>query len=144
MNFRHLLWAASLVLPFGGELLADAPSLENGLYEVRFRLELPHLETFATDREATICIDGRDEPPVPLLSQKDIFSGCRIDDVRRNEAGFGYDILCPGRGAARATAAYATEPGGFRSRIAIVQGAKNMTMTEVQHGRRVGDCGRER
>jgi len=28
----------------------------------------------------------------------------------------------------------------FTGRIAMVMGAKNMTMTEVQHARRVGGC----
>ena len=28
----------------------------------------------------------------------------------------------------------------FTGRIAMVMGAKNMTMTEVQHARRVGEC----
>jgi hypothetical protein len=28
----------------------------------------------------------------------------------------------------------------FTGRIAMVMGAKNMTMTEVQHGRRIGEC----
>jgi hypothetical protein len=31
-------------------------------------------------------------------------------------------------------------PGAFEGRIAMVMGGKNMTMTEVQSGRRVGGC----
>jgi hypothetical protein len=32
-------------------------------------------------------------------------------------------------------------PDKFSGNVAMVMGAKNMTMTEVQRARRVGDCG---
>jgi hypothetical protein len=51
-----------------------------------------------------------------------------------------FDILCDGRGAARARAVYTLMPRGFEGRIAMVMGGKNMTMTEVQAGHRVGSC----
>ena len=47
------------------------------------------------------------------------------------------DIMCEGRGAARAHAFYAVRPDGFSGRIAMVLGAKNMTMRELQVGHRV-------
>ncbi len=144
MNVRRTAWAMLVTISLGTPALAGDLQLEDGLYEVRFRLELPHLETHAVDRTATICIDQsepkRHRPPVPLLSQNDIFADCEFENVRKIEEGFSYDIACTGRGAARATATYTTAPDRFKSRIAIIQGAKNMTMTEVQHGRRVGNC----
>ena len=52
----------------------------------------------------------------------------------------GYAIACPGRDTMRASAAYRLTPDGFRGRVAMIMGAKNMTMTEVQAGRRLGTC----
>lgn len=118
--------------------------LENGLYEVHFRLELPHLETYAIDQKATICVDqGKLDwqgLPLPLLSQNDIFAGCQIEKFQRDEAGFSYEISCAGRGAATAKASYALSSAAFIGRISIMQGAKNMTMTEIQRGRHLGRC----
>jgi hypothetical protein len=51
-----------------------------------------------------------------------------------------YDIVCPGRGAAKGHASYVVSDGTFAGRVAMVLGAKNMTMTEVQQGRRIGNC----
>ena len=135
-----------ITLALASDLLAAEVPIRDGLYEVHFRLELPHLETHAVDQETTICLDQNEPrrrgPPLPLLSQNDIFSGCRIENPRRNEAGFSYDIACEGRGRARATAVYRFSADAFSGRISITQGAKNMTMTEVQRGRRLGPCQR--
>ena len=35
---------------------------------------------------------------------------------------------------------YKLSSNAFTGRIAMVMGAKNMTMTEVQHARRIGEC----
>jgi hypothetical protein len=35
---------------------------------------------------------------------------------------------------------YELSTNAFTGRIAMVMGAKNMTMTEVQHARRIGEC----
>jgi hypothetical protein len=35
---------------------------------------------------------------------------------------------------------YELSSNAFTGRIAMVMGAKNMTMTEVQHARRIGEC----
>ena len=51
-----------------------------------------------------------------------------------------YDIVCRERGAARGHAVYELSSNAFTGRIAMVMGAKNMTMTEVQRARRIGEC----
>ncbi|HSA80343.1 MAG TPA: DUF3617 family protein, partial [Geminicoccaceae bacterium] len=65
---------------------------------------------------------------------------CPARNVRREGATLSFDILCDGRGAAKAHAVYTLKPGAFAGRIAMVMGGKNMTMTEVQAGRRIGSC----
>jgi hypothetical protein len=122
---------------------ADQLSLRNGAYEVTARLELPHLERWAVDRTTTICVRSaasEGEIPVPVLSTNNPFAECSTANLMMDGATLQYDIICPGRGAARAHAIYTLAPGRFAGRIAMVMGAKNMTMIEVQHARRLGDC----
>ncbi len=139
MSHRLAAWAFLIALsPFGG-LSADEAKLRSGLYLINFRLELPHLENYADDQTTVICV-GQDVLPVPLLSQRDLFVGCRVENVQQHSERLKYNIVCDGRGAARATASYVLAPGEFGGRITIIQGAKNMTMTEVQKGRRIGSC----
>ncbi|MEM8952229.1 MAG: DUF3617 family protein [Pseudomonadota bacterium] len=144
MNDRRVALAFLIAASLSGAANAEDLRLEDGLYEVIYRLELPHLEPHAVDRTATICIDQDNRelhlPPIPLLSQNDVFADCQIENAAEETDGFSYDIACTGRGAARATATYAIDADRFKSRITITQGAKNMTMTEVQRGRRLGRC----
>lgn len=143
-----LVQAARTLLALGlltGGVQADQDEglLREGSYEVSFRLELPHLERWAIDRTATLCLpmaetDGL--PPLPVLSGNNPLAACPADNVRRDGADLTFDIACAGRDAARARAAYRLTPLGFEGRIRMVMGAKNMTMTEVQAGRRVGSC----
>ena len=122
---------------------AEPPSLPSGSYEIVTRLELPHVERWAIDRTTTICLPGSSGSgriPVPVLSTNNPFQKCSAANVTTDEAILQYDIVCPGRGAARAHAIYALAADTFSGRVMMVMGAKNMTMTEVQHARRVGDC----
>ena len=64
----------------------------------------------------------------------------RGQDVHQDESSLTFDIVCAGRDAAKAKATYTFAPGGFHARIAMTMGAKNMTTTEVQTGRRIGSC----
>jgi len=121
----------------------EATLLQDGSYEVRFRLELPYVESSAVTRTATICIPdarGTSALPLPVLSDNTPFATCSAQNVERSGARLSFDIVCEGRDAARARATYTLAPGEFEGRIAMVMGGKNMTMTEVQLGRRLGRC----
>jgi hypothetical protein len=121
-----------------------ATLLPDGSYEVHVRLELPNVQNWAADETATIClphVGGASNAPFPVLSTMNkVFATCPAKNIQRSGAGLSFDLVCEGRGAAKARAAYALTPGGFKGRIAMVMGGKNMTMTEVQVGRRVGGC----
>jgi len=133
---------AALLLPTG-RAEAEALPLPSGWYEITSRLELPHLERWAIDRTARVCLSGPDTSgaiPVPVLSANAPFATCTATNLTAGGATLTYDIVCPGRDAARAHAAYALAPDRFAGRVAMIMGAKNMTMTEVQHARRIGDC----
>jgi hypothetical protein len=116
------------------------PVLPPGAYAIRAWLELPNVLRPAAATTATLCLPQAAGPPIPLLGANLPFAGCPVTDSRHDGAALTFDIACPGRDGARARATYALTAQGFRGRIAMVMGGKNMTMTEVQDGRRVGDC----
>jgi Protein of unknown function (DUF3617) len=120
------------------------PSLQSGSYEITYRLELPHVERYAIDKTATICLPGSKESvaaSLPVLSDNNPFGECTAVNIQRHGPLLDYDIRCRGRDAAKAHATYTVSAFGFKGRVAMVMGAKNMTMTEVQAGHRIGNCG---
>jgi hypothetical protein len=121
-----------------GARAGDVPA--PGLYAITARLELPHLERWAVDRTRLACLADPARLPLPVLNAGTGLSGCPAEQVHRAGQRLSYRIVCPGRAAARAVARYELEAQGFRGRIAIVMGGKNMTMTEVQTARRLGGC----
>ncbi|MGH6912843.1 MAG: DUF3617 domain-containing protein [Geminicoccales bacterium] len=117
--------------------------LQAGSYEVEVRLVLPNAESSAADKTTTICVPNAQEAsgaPLPVLSDNNPLAKCPVEDVQRNGATLSFDIVCDGRNAAKGRAVYTLMPRRFEGRIAMVMGGKNMTMTEVQAGRRVGSC----
>jgi Protein of unknown function (DUF3617) len=116
---------------------------QTGSYEITARLELPHLERWAMDKTTIICLppsldDGK--LPIPIVSANNPFGECSVTNWMTQTPKLEYDIVCPGRGAARGHATYLVADDTFAGRVAMVLGAKNMTMTEVQQGRRIGNC----
>jgi hypothetical protein len=114
--------------------------IQHGAYEITARLILPHLEQWAVDSTKIVCAGDGGAIPVPVLSANNPFKHCAATGIRSSGDSLSYDIACAGRGAANAHAAYSVTPGGFVGSIDMVLGGKNMTMTEVQRARRVGEC----
>jgi hypothetical protein len=138
-----IIIAAILAACSGGPAKAEADVLQPGSYEVRYRLELPHVEQWAITRTATICIPGESgggSSGLRVLSGNNPLAACATTDAKRAGSDLTFRISCEGRGAARAFARYRLGADAFAGRIAMVMGGKNMTMTEVQAGRRVGTC----
>jgi len=141
---RRLGAVVSLILLAGSGEAGEA-SLQAGAYAIRHRLELPHVERWAVERIDVACIPETlgSEPPgamLPILSANMPFKRCIAKAWQLNDKRLDYDIVCPGRGAAKAHATYVLSGDGFTARIFMTMGAKNMTMTEVQSGRRLGSC----
>jgi hypothetical protein len=117
---------------------AGGPS---GSYEIDAVLEIPNIGMPAWSGRRTVCLgSAADGLPMPLLSPNHPFAGCAPRDLERSGTALRYRIVCPGRDAARAVVAYELRPEGFTGEIAMVLGAKNMTLTERQVGRREGGC----
>ena len=124
-------------------LRAEPRSLPAGSYEITARLELPHLERWGMDKTTIICLPGSRNAgniPVPVVSANNPFAKCSAANLLADGSKLEYDIVCHERGAARGHAVYQFSANAFTGRIAMVMGAKNMTMTEVQHARRIGEC----
>jgi len=118
-------------------------ALPHGSYQITTRLELPHLERWAIDKTTMICLSGRAatrQIPIPILSANNPYAACAAANVVIDNGKLEYDVVCPGRDAAKAHASYSFQSDDFAGRVAMVLGGKNMTMTEVQHGRRIGEC----
>ena len=115
---------------------------QSGSYEVTTRLELPHLERWGIDKTIIVCLPGSrsNKIPIPVLSANNPFAKCAASNLVIDGPKLEYDIVCPERGAAKGHAVYIFSAGIFSGRVAIVMGAKNMTMTEIQHARRIGQC----
>jgi Protein of unknown function (DUF3617) len=134
---------AALMLAAVPQAAQSEALLQAGAYEVEVRLELPNVLSRGADSTTTIClpyVDGANGAPFPVLSSNNPLAKCPASNVERDGATLSFDIFCEGRGAARARAVYTLMPRAFEGRIAMVMGGKNMTMTEVQTGRRVGSC----
>jgi hypothetical protein len=117
--------------------------LRAGAYEVEVRLEIPNVVNWTADKTETICVSDAPvatRPPLPVLSDNNPFEDCPSRNVSRDGRSLRFEIVCEGFNMAKARAAYTLAADRFEGRIAIVLGAKNMTMTEVQAGRRVGAC----
>jgi hypothetical protein len=117
-----------------------------GLYSITFRLELPHLERWAIEQTKNACLsekEGSSKLPIPIMSANHPFESCIAANLTVHAARLEYDIVCPGRDAARAHATYTFGPDWISGRVAMVMGAKNMTMTEVQYAKRFATCNKE-
>ena len=143
MSVLRVLLPCLAAATLAGVAHADPLPAQGGWYEVAFRLELPHLERWALARTRLVCVpeaEGRLPEPFLVLSDNHPFAACPVRHLQRQGAEMTFELACEGRAAARAQAAYTIAPGTFSGRIAMTMGAKNMTMTEVQTGRRVGGC----
>ncbi|GJD48392.1 hypothetical protein OPKNFCMD_1110 [Methylobacterium crusticola] len=118
-------------------------SLRPGAYEVEVRLALPHVEDAAPRKVTRICLDGSDPGGargLSVLGDNNPLARCPATPPHREGEALTFAIVCAGRNEAQGSAAYVLAPEAFRGRIAMRLGGKNMTMTEVQAGHRVGAC----
>jgi hypothetical protein len=122
---------------------AQSPVLDGGAYDVEVKLELPHLEDMAGRTIVRLCLAAAangNNPGLAVLSDNNPLAHCPVSNLRQDGDVLTFDITCEGRNAARASARYVLARTAFRGRIAMQMGGKNMTMTEIQSGRRTGAC----
>lgn len=140
MTRSRLAFLAATPLVFAAfTATAGEPELKPGAYEVAYRLELPHIES-RDETVVRVCLGDAALTGLPVLSANNPLAHCPVKNVRRDGRELLFDIVCPGGNTAKAYALFDLRADAFEGRIAMNMGGKNMTMTEVQRGRRVADC----
>jgi hypothetical protein len=126
-----------------GFLVATAASsLAPGMYEVEVRLELPNLGEVAPPVIERRCMTAEalaSGAAFAILSSNPL-ARCLRSGMRVESSRVIFAVACPGPNAPSAIATFDLEPEAFRGRIEMNLGGKSMTMTEVQAGRRRGEC----
>ncbi len=134
------LLALFIFLAFCAPAWADQ-AIPPGLYKVRVHTVLPHIDTSNYDFEAEICWRGPDDPEMPLgpLGRGPL----RDCPAEASETGKRLSVTttCPGPNAGFAVGTYRRTPSGFRGRVELNLGGKNMTLAEEQRGELIGFCG---
>jgi hypothetical protein len=121
---------------------AEELSLTPGLYQVEVRLSLPNVDNVAPPSIFTRCL-----APVDLQSGQAFFvlsdnplKQCELLDYRAASDTAFYRIACAGPNRGTAVAVFDTTPTTYHGTIKMNMGGKNMTMTEIQAGRRIAEC----
>ena len=133
------LAAAALAALAPAASAAEPAAMPEGAYEVVYKLELRHL-ALRDEGAATVCLSGVEATAFPVLSPNNPLARCPAQGIRRDGDQISFEIVCPGGNAAKAEALFELRKDGFQGRITMTMGGKNMTMAEIQRGRRIGDC----
>jgi hypothetical protein len=113
-----------------------------GSFSIAASLQIPNVSGPSWQGTRVLCLGTEpDQLPVPVLSPNSPFADCEARDLERTTTHMRYRIVCAGRDSARGVASYELSADGFRGEVAMLLGGKNMTLTEHQIGRRLGDCG---
>ena len=140
---RTLFAGASVVAALAaiGSSAAD-PALAPGLYQVEVRISLPNVQDVAAPIVLMRCVS-----PAALESGQAFFilsdnplKNCNLLDYQATADTAIYRIVCPGPNMGSAVALFETTGAAYRGSIKMNMGGKNMTMSEAQVGKRIGDC----
>ena len=74
-----------------------------------------------------------------VLSENPL-SRCPLLEYRVGADRATFRIVCPGPNMGRAVGVFDLGPAAYRGSIEMNMGGKNMTMSETQVARRIGDC----
>ena len=138
---RQMLAALFIVAAFQNQARGES-SLQEGAYDVEVTLELPHVSDTSTRKIERLCL-GRDWSTtlgLVVLSSNNPLGHCPVSNARLSINTLSFDVTCAGLNAATGHALYEIMPEHFRGRIEMKMGGKNMTMTEIQVGHRIGSC----
>jgi hypothetical protein len=121
---------------------AAGPALAPGLYQVEVRISLPNVQDVAAPIVLARCVS-----PAALESGQAFFvlsdnplKNCNLLDYQATADTVIYRIACPGPNMGSAVALFETTGAAYRGSIKMNMGGKNMTMSEAQIGKRIGDC----
>jgi hypothetical protein len=140
---RILLVAAGMVVALAatGSNAADS-SLTPGLYQVEVRISLPNVQDAAAPLVVTRCVSADDlqSGRVFFVLSDNPLKSCELIDYQATAGTAVYRIACAGPNRGSAVAVFDTRATTYRGTIKMNMGGKNMTMSETQAGKRIGDC----
>jgi hypothetical protein len=121
---------------------AAASLLTPGLYQVEVRVALPNVQNSAAPFVVTHWVSRADleSGRAFFLLSDNPLRRCDLLDFEAAGEDATYRIACPGPNRGSALAAFKTAGTGYRGTIHMNLGGKNMTLTESQIGKRIGDC----
>jgi uncharacterized protein DUF3617 len=121
---------------------ADDLLLTPGLYQVEVRIALPNVQNVAPPFVLTRCVTPLDveSGQVFFILSENPLRTCDLVDYQVNGGAAVYRIACPGANRGSATALFDTTSTTYRGTINMNMGGKNMTMSETQVGKRIGEC----
>jgi len=126
----------------GSSSIAAELSLLPGLYQVEVRISLPNVAVAAPPLLANRCItpdDLKTGQAFFILSDNPL-QRCDLVDYQTTAAAALYRIVCAGPNRGSAVAVFDTKQNTYQGTIRMNMGGKNMTMSETQAGKRIGDC----
>lgn len=140
---RALFTGASVIAALAAtESNAADLSLTPGLYLVEVRISLPNVQDVAAPIVLTRCIS-----PADLKSGQAFFvlsdnplKNCDLLDYQAAADTVAYRIVCRGPNMGSAVGLFEATGTAYRGSIKMNMGGKNMTMSETQVGKRIGDC----
>ena len=136
------LFAAALVAAIATGASAADSSLTPGLYRVEVRIGLPNVQDVAAPLVVNRCVSPEDLQTGQaffVLSDNPLKT-CELVDYQTTSATAIYRIACAGPNRGSAVAVFDTRAAAYRGTIRMNMGGKNMTMSETQVGKRIGDC----
>ena len=121
---------------------AAGPTLSPGLYQVEVRISLPNVQDVAAPLVVNRCVvraDLESGQAFFVLSDNPLKT-CDLVDYETTADTAIYRIVCPGPNRGSAVGVFETSTTAYRGTIKMNMGGKNMTMSEVQVGKRIGKC----
>jgi hypothetical protein len=124
-----------------GSDAADS-SLTPGLYQVEVRISLPNVQDVAAPLVVTRCLsrDDLESGQAFFVLSDNPLKSCELVDYQAIAGTVIYRIAYAGPNRGSAVAVFDTKGTTYRGTIKMNMGGKNMTMSETQAGKRIGDC----
>ena len=140
---RFLFVGLSTIAALAGTAAGAADStLTPGLYQVEVRISLPNVQDTAAPLLLTRCIgiaDLQSGQAFFVLSDNPL-KDCALLEYEATADTAVYRIVCAGPNRGSAVGMFATTRSTYRGNIQMNMGGKNMTMSETQVGKRIGEC----
>lgn len=138
MSLR-LMWAVPIVI-FSANLHA-APNLQDGLWEITGRLDMPGMPANLPPAKHTQCLSSKDAVPHKPEKEQD----CQVANLKQDGGGVSWAVHCRSNegtvdSSGKATYRGGTMDGTMTIHVKDKSGKEVMKMAYRISGKRMGDC----